>query len=119
MSAIYNDGTVVYGTATLTCTPGAGGSTFTLITDGEFSVSYGSRRVEQPNALGEPAKAFASPTTANGSVTVIAGATAPARGDHFTTDKTSTESFWIDEVTPMFSADSYAKVGIKFTKKIN
>lgn len=118
MAAIYNDGTVLYGTATLTVDPTTG-SNFTLITDGDFSVTYGSRRVEQPDALGEPDKAFAIPTNPSGSCTAIAGATLPVRGDTFTTDKTSAEVFYIDEVTPVHRADNYAVVQLKFSNKIN
>jgi len=119
MSAIYNDGTVIYGTATLTVDPAAAGDNFTLVVDGEFAVNYPSRRMEQPNALGEPSKAFAIAGTPNGSCTVIAGATLPVQGDTFTTDKTSAVVFYIDETTPQYISDNYAKVGIKFSKKIN
>lgn len=119
MSAVYNDGTVLYGTATLTVDPAAAGSNFTLVTDGDFGVTRGSRRIEQPNALGEPQKALAIATTPAGSCTAIAGATEPVIGDTFTTDKTGAEVFYIDEVTPVFRADNYAIVQLKYSKKIN
>jgi hypothetical protein len=70
-------------------------------------------------ALGEPVKAFAIATTPTGSCTCIAGATLPVIGDTFTTDKTSAEVFYIDEVAPVHSPDNYDKVQIKFSKKIN
>lgn len=118
-SETYNDGTVVYGSSTLTFTPKAGGSTFTGVTDADFSPTSGSKRVEQTGATGLVIKAFGLDTPIQGSCTVQVGATAPARGDTFTSDKTSTQVYIVTESTPVFAKEDYLKVNISFIERIN
>lgn len=119
MSAVYNDGSLTYGSATLTFTPSAGGSTFTGIADPDWSLTSGTKEVDQTDASGEPSKSFGIPLNPSGSCVVQVGTTAPARGDTFTSDKTSTTVYIVTSSRPIYAKEDYLKVEISYRKKIN
>lgn len=119
MPYAYQDGPVNAGTAQLTITPAGGGTGWTAVSDGEFTVERTTTRYEQTNALGEVAGAFGIKRPATGRTTIFLPAGKKASvGDTFTTDKTGTTVWIVTDETVVYSHD-YTKQQLSFVEKLN
>jgi len=119
-NAAYTDGTAVYGSTALTITPAGGGTAWTAVCDGAFSVSTTTRRVEQRNIYGEPTGAFAIKEATTGRCTIYLPADKQANvGDTFTAPDATGDKVWIvTEAEVVYASDDYRKQNITFVEKL-
>lgn len=128
MAAFFNDGTVQYGSQTLTIgtwtagTPPTIGSTTTYIAD-SFSISRPSKTIERTDADDDPAGqvSYAGYVTGSATLQLAGSSTAiPALGKAFTSSVSgAAEYFYIDSVDQPYSKEAETKVNITFRKIIN
>lgn len=117
MAAVYNDGTVNYGTRVLTI------ATVAYVSD-NVSVNRPTKAIDRTNALGEPSGSVGVADFITGSATVqlTTDGVEPENGQTFTeTFDTSTgaETFYVTSVSRAESKDAEKKVTINFKKKYN
>lgn len=116
----YNDGSLEYGSASLTITPKGGGTTWTALTDPDFSYDSDTKRVEQTNQYGEPTKAFGIPQTKTGSCTIqLPTGQSAVVGDTFVADVTTTKVWIVTRVGHVFAKEDYRKQSISFAEKLS
>ena len=114
----YNDGSSVYGSATITLTSGGSNS----FDSNDFTPDYDSARKELTNKFGVPNQAFALPVTPNGNCNLqVASNTTnlPKPGNTFTTDITGTITWLIDKVSLPYKKDDFLIVPIAYHQKLN
>jgi hypothetical protein len=114
----YNDGSSVYGSATITLTSG-GSNTFDT---NDFTPDYDSSRKELTNKFGVPVQAFALPVTPNGNCNLQVPTNTtnlPKPGNTFTADITGAVTWYIDKVSLPFKKDDFLIVPIAYHQKLN
>lgn len=89
----------------------------------DFTLSFGSERIELMDEDGEPTQACLYENTPNGSATLQAAASTtvkPEVGDEFVVASGDATGTWvIDSVGPTLGQRAFRKFSITFNKKIN
>ena len=125
MAAIKNDGTIKYGSSTITCGASAGGSGGVVYIADNITVNRPSRTIEVTNEIDEPRGQVSYKTFVTGSATLqfATSATVPVQqGYEFT--KTwdavnGAEVFYIDTIETPLVKDGESKMNVTFRKLYN
>ena len=118
MAAIYNDGTIVYGSRVLTI------NSVAYVAD-NLTISRPTKSVDRTNDLGEPSGSVGIADFVTGSATVQMASSSvvePENGTSFTDTFDTTigaETFYVTSCTRNESKDAEKKCSINFKKKYN
>lgn len=125
MSAFKNDGTIPYGSMTLTIGSSAGGSGGVVYIADNVSISRTAKTIERTNELDEPSGQVSYKGFTTGSATLQLATTStvpPQQGYEFTKQfdaVNGSEVWYVDTIETPFQKDGETKVNITFRKKYN
>lgn len=118
MAEIYNDGTVVHASRSITF------STAGALVCENIAINRGSRIVEQLGATGEPLKQVAVPifVVGSGTAQIVTSGTLPLPGETFSATfhtTTGAENFFVSATGQPESQTDIKKVTFEFRKRYN